>query len=54
MKTSSVFKMKKQTKTWLALSKGDQHFKGMLKRLMNQAQLAEQTAQHAKPSKESE
>lgn len=54
MRTTSVFKMKKQTKAWLALSRGDSHYKGMLKRLMIQAQLAEQTAIHAKVPKENE
>lgn len=54
MKPTSVFKMKKQTKAWLALCKGDVHYKGMLKRMMIQAQLTEQTAIHAKVPKENE
>jgi len=54
MKTSSVFKMKKQTKVHLALSKGDAHHLGMLKRMFIKAQVAEESAVHTKPMKESE
>lgn len=52
MKPTSSFKMSSQTKAYLALGKfKDAHDRGQFKRMMIDAQLAQEAAKHAKLDK---